>query len=109
VYRKRINTRERDNTVSCLEDDIEKFSEELGIEDKMTEIKIFEVWNSCVGEKIAKFAVPVGLRKNKLMVSVENAVWRYELSNRKEEIIIKLNTSLKNIKNKKTVRDIIFV
>ncbi|MCI0474170.1 MAG: DUF721 domain-containing protein [Ignavibacteria bacterium] len=109
MYRKRINTRVRDNTLTCLEDDIEKIREELGIEDKMTEIKIFEVWNSCVGETIAKFAIPVGLKKNKLMVSVENAVWRYELSNRKEEIIVKLNTNLKNIKNKKSVKDIIFV
>jgi predicted nucleic acid-binding Zn ribbon protein len=95
--------------MSCLEDEIDRVREELGIEDKMTEIKIFEVWNSCVGETIAKFAVPVGLRKNKLMVSVENAVWRYELSNRKEEIIVKLNENLKNIKNKKSVKDIIFV
>ena len=95
--------------MSCLEDEIDRFREELGIDDKMTEIKIFEVWNSCVGETIAKFAVPVGLRKNKLMVSVENAVWRYELSNRKEEIIVKLNENLKNIKNKKSVKDIIFV
>lgn len=95
--------------MSCMEDDIDSFREILGIEDKMNEIKIAEVWNECVGATISKFAVPSGIKKNKLMVRVENAVWRQELAARKEEILKNLNRHLQSVKNRKTIKDIVFV
>lgn len=71
----------------------------------MEELKILEVWNECVGEAIAKYSKPVGLKNNKLMVSAENAVWRYELAARKEEIMDKINKHL----NKKEIKEIVFI
>jgi hypothetical protein len=106
---RRIETRKRTNKISCLEDDLELFREAMGIEDRMNEIKIFEVWNECVGSTIAKFAVPSGIKRNKLMVKVENSVWRQELAARKEEILINLNGHLQNVKNRKIIKDIVFV
>lgn len=106
---KRINTKLRDNKVSCLVDEINNISEVLGVRDRENELKIFNVWKECVGETISKFATPSGIKNNKLLVSVENPVWRFELNNRKEEIIKKLNSELQGIKSKTLIKEIVFV
>lgn len=77
----------------------------IGLDNKMQELQILNIWKECVGEAIAKYSSPLEIRKNKLFVRVENAAWRYELSLKKAQIIDKLNNSLK----KKLIRDIIFV
>lgn len=84
-------------------------SKVLGVNDRENEIKIYNVWKECVGETIAKFAYPRGIKNNKLMVSVENSVWRFELNNRKTEIIAKINSHLQTLKNKVLIKDIVFV
>ncbi len=106
---KRINTKLRDNKVSCLADEINNISEVLGVRDRENELKIFNVWKECVGDTISKFASPSGIKNNKLLVSVENPVWRFELNNRKEEIIKKLNYELQGIKSKTLIKEIVFV
>ena len=74
----------------------------IGLDLRMQELEILNVWSECVGESIARFSTPVEIRKNKLFVSVENASWRYELSLKKSEIIFKLNGKLKKKLIKKT-------
>jgi uncharacterized FAD-dependent dehydrogenase len=106
---KRINTRLRDNKVSCLADEISNISEILGVKDRENELKIFNVWKECVGETISKFATPAGIKNNKLLISVENPVWRFELNNRKVEIIKKINSHLLGLKNKTIIKEIVFV
>lgn len=88
-----------------LRNELDEFMEYLGLSEKMQEMKILKVWNECVGDTISKFSKPVDIKKNKLYVSVENAVWRYELSARKTEILERVNQNLKN----KVLKDIIFV
>ena len=88
-----------------LRNELDEFMEYIGLSEKMQDMKILKVWNECVGDTISKFSKPVEIKKNKLYVSVENAVWRYELSARKEEILGRVNEILKN----KKVKDIIFV
>ncbi len=88
-----------------LRNELDEFMEYIGLSEKMQEMKILKVWNECVGETISKFSKPVDIKKNKLYVSVENAVWRYELSARKVEILERVNQNLKN----KLLKDIIFV
>jgi len=77
----------------------------IGLDSKMQELQILNIWSECVGEAIAKYSSPQEIRKNKLFVKVENAAWRYELSLNKAGIIEKLNTKLK----KKLIKDIIFI
>ena len=77
----------------------------IGLDSKMQELQILNVWSECVGEAIAKYSSPQEIRKNKLFVKVENAAWRYELSLNKAGIIEKLNIKLK----KKLIKDIIFI
>lgn len=77
----------------------------IGLDNRMQELQVLNIWKECVGEAIAKYSTPLEIRKNKLFVRVENAAWRYELSLKKAQIVDKLNDSFK----KKLIRDIIFV
>ena len=77
----------------------------IGLDAKMQELQILNIWKECVGSAIANYSTPIEIRKNKLLVRVENASWRHELSMKKEEIIEKLNLKLK----KKIIKEIIFI
>lgn len=102
---KSIETKTRFNKTVCLKSEMDNFMNYIGLDTRMQEIQILNVWSECVGEGIAKFSAPMEIRKGRLFVRVENAVWRYELSIKKADIIEKLNVSLK----KKLIRDIVFV
>lgn len=102
---KAINTKERFGRMVCLEDEIDSFLSHMGLDARMHDMKILEVWKEAVGEAISAYTAPVELRKNKLFVSAENAAWRYELSLRKQEIIEKLNRHL----SKNLIKEIIFI
>ncbi|MFA5405257.1 MAG: DUF721 domain-containing protein [Ignavibacteria bacterium] len=106
---KRVDTRKRINKVVCLKDEIDDFVRYIGLDERMQELKILEIWKECVGEAIAKFSKPVELKKNKLFVRVENAVWRFELSTKRNEIIIRLNTVLNKKDKKKNIKEIVFI
>jgi len=81
----------------------------IGLDSKLQDLKILDAWEECVGTVIAKNSVPVELRKNKLFVSVENAVWRYELNSKKEDIINKLNKIFDKKNQKGFIKDIVFI
>ena len=102
---KNIETRTRFNKTVCLKNELDNFMNYIGLDSKMQELQILNVWSECVGEAIAKYSSPQEIRKNKLFVKVENAAWRYELSLNKAGIIEKLNIKLK----KKLIKDIIFI
>lgn len=106
---KRVDIKRRVNRVICLKDEIDGFVKYLGLEEKMQEFKILEVWKECVGDTISEFSKPVELKKNKLFVRVENAVWRFELSAKKSEIISKLNLILSREDKKKNIKEIVFI
>lgn len=65
----------------------------------------FAYWEEVVGEKIAKVAVPVKNKKGVLFVKVEDAVWRFELTRRKDELLTKINEQSK----KSIIKDIVFI
>ena len=102
---RRVDTKSRINRVVCLKDEIDGFVKYLGLEERMQELKILEVWKECVGETIARFSRPVELKKNKLFVKVENAVWRFELSAKRNEIITRLNLLLYKEDKKKNIKE----
>ena len=62
----------------------------LGIEKNIEQYKIFDVWNTIVGEQIAKVAQPERIHNGILIVAVSNAPWRTELTFRKKEILEKI-------------------
>ncbi len=102
---KNIDTKTRFNKTVSLKSELDTFMDYIGLDAKMQELKILDVWSDCVGKTIAQYSTPVELRKNKLMVRVENAAWRFELSMKKEEIISRLHNNFR----KKLIKEIIFI
>lgn len=102
---KNIDTKTRFNKTVSLKSELDVFMDYIGLDAKMQELKILDVWSDCVGKTIAQYSTPVELRKNKLLVRVENAAWRFELSMKKEEIISRLNSNFR----KKLIKEIIFI
>ncbi|MCX6165735.1 MAG: DUF721 domain-containing protein [Ignavibacteriae bacterium] len=106
---KKVDTKRRINKVVCLKNEIDDFVKYLGLDERMQELKIFEIWKECVGETISKFSKPIELKKNKLFVRVESAVWRFELSAKRNEIITRLNSILNKEDKKKNIKEIVFI
>jgi len=77
----------------------------LGIEKQIEQYKIFDAWNGIVGEQVAKVAQPERLHNGTLIVNVNNAPWRAELTYRKREILQKIQTTL----NSKSITEIKFL
>jgi predicted nucleic acid-binding Zn ribbon protein len=65
----------------------------------------FAFWEEVVGGRISNVAIPVKNKKGVLFVKVQDAVWRFELTRNKDEIIKKINEYL----NKNTIKDIVFI
>ena len=76
----------------------------LGIEKQIEQYKIFDAWNTIVGEQVAKVAQPERMQAGTLIVSVTNAPWRAELTYRKKELLEKIQQTL----NSKSITDIRF-
>ncbi|HMQ67555.1 MAG TPA: DUF721 domain-containing protein [Ignavibacteria bacterium] len=102
---KSIETKTRFNKTVCLKNEMDNFMNHIGLDNRMQELQVLNIWKECVGEAIARYSTPLEIKKNKLFVRVENAAWRYELSLKKVQIVDKLNDSFK----KKLIRDIIFI
>jgi hypothetical protein len=106
---KRTDSRSRLNKTICLKDEMESFMKHIGLDEKLQDLKILDAWKESVGSVLAGYSAPVHLNKDKLLVSVENAVWRSELSARRAEIIKKLNDVLVKSNKKKLIKDIVFI
>ena len=107
---KKLEVKKRLNKVVCLKNEMDNFVKYLGLDEKLEELKILEVWKECVGDIISQNSKPIELKGNKLLVRVENAVWRFELSLKKREIINKLNIILEKEKGKKNkIKEIVFI
>lgn len=77
---------------------------QLGIDQKLKQFEIIDIWAKVVGEQISKVAKAETIRGGKLYVSVEHSTWRNELIYMKNELIDKLNAEMKQ----EIVKDIIF-
>ena len=61
------------------------------LEEKLQQESVPNYWIEIVGESVAKHATIERVDKGKMFVKVESAVWRNELSMRREEIRQKVN------------------
>lgn len=92
------------NNAQSIGDAIRMLVRSLGIEKRVDQYKIFDVWNDVVGEQIAKVAVPNRVHNGILEVRVNNAPWRNELSFRKKELLEKIHART----NSESITDIKF-
>lgn len=91
-------------SISTLGAVLDALVKSLGIEKQVEQYKIFDVWNDIVGEQVAKVAKPDRIQNGMLIVRVNNAPWRAELTFRKNEILEKIHTTLQS----KSITDIKF-
>lgn len=76
----------------------------LGIENKIYEARVIEVWPQAVGQRIAALARITKIENGVIYLSVTSDVWRNELLFHKAQIITEINKILE----KKIIRDILF-
>ena len=81
----------RKDNIQSLGDALKMLVRSLGIEKQVEQYKIFDVWNDVVGQQAAKVAQPERLQNGVLIVHVNNAPWRTELTFRKREILEKIH------------------
>lgn len=86
----------RKEKIQSLGDALSILVKSLGIEKQVEQYKIFDVWNDVVGQQVAKVAQPERLHNGTLIVSVNNAPWRTELTFRKKEILEKIHAQTKS-------------
>jgi predicted nucleic acid-binding Zn ribbon protein len=66
----------------------------LGIKKKLLEYEAVLRWEEIVGEKIARATTPTKISRGVLFISVKTSAWRNELTMRKKEIMLKINSTL---------------
>jgi len=66
----------------------------LGIKKKLLEYEAVLRWEEIVGEKIARATTATKISRGLLFVSVKTSAWRNELTMRKKEIMLKINSTL---------------
>jgi len=88
--------------MKTLEQEINKLIKELGIENKVLENQVINVWSNIVGKRISEISKAEKIENKILIVKVLNSAWRNELLYHKRNIIDKLNKKI----GKKVVEDI---
>ena len=83
---------------------IDALLRQLGIQTKLKQYDIVDVWGSIVGAQIASVTSIDKIEKNVLVVKVTAAPWRTELTFRKSEILDKIHAAM----NSDAIKDIRF-
>lgn len=81
----------RKENIQTLGDALKHLVQSLGIEKQLEQYSVFDVWNDAVGPQVAKVAQPERLQNGVLIVAVNNAPWRTELTFRKKEILERIH------------------
>ncbi len=83
---------------------IDALVRQLGIQTKLKQYDIVDVWASIVGAQIASVTSIDKIEKNVLVVKVTAAPWRTELTFRRSEILDKIHAAM----NSDAIKDIRF-
>jgi predicted nucleic acid-binding Zn ribbon protein len=83
---------------------MKELAHKLGITKTLSQYSVITLWESIVGEQIARVTTAQRMENGILFVGVKTAPWRAELSMRRLEITEKINNAL----GKKVVKDIRF-
>ena len=79
-----------------LEDVLKDIISGISKKGGLTEEDVDSAWERAVGEKAAKHSKPCTLKGPRLIVSVDDSSWLYELTIRKREILKSLSEILKS-------------
>ena len=87
-----------------LSEVMEELVEEIGIRQSVISDRARDVWKEAVGDLINSNTTLENIERDKIIVIVSNDTWRKELSERKKEIITKINDLI----GENAIKDIIF-
>lgn len=74
-----------------IEEIIQLFIKEQGLEDKLSENRLINSWNELLGKNVARATQDLHIRKGILYVHLTSSVIRHELMIIKKDILKKLN------------------
>ena len=83
---------------------LERVLDSLNLGLKVKQYRIWDVWNSVVGEAIARQAQPQQIRAMVLWVTVSNSTWMQQLEFMKRQIVERINERI----GETVIRDIRF-
>lgn len=86
--------RVRSGPVRPIGEALEQLIEELGIARTLKQYDVLTLWDSIVGEQIARVTQAQRIEKGVLFVHVFSAPWRAELTLKRREIIQRINAML---------------
>lgn len=66
----------------------------IGMTEAYDEYKTLQMWESVVGEAIARVTAVEKMKEGELYVKVRNPSWRMELNFRKRDIVARLNKAI---------------
>lgn len=87
-----------------LSEALEEVIERIGIRQSVLSDRARDVWKEAVGDLINSNTTLENIERDKIIVIVSNDTWRKELSDRKKEIITKINDLI----GENAIKDIIF-
>lgn len=87
-----------------LSEVMEEVVERIGIRQSVLSDRARDVWKEAVGDLINSNTTLENIERDKIIVIVSNDTWRKELSERKKEIITKINDLI----GENAIKDIIF-
>jgi predicted nucleic acid-binding Zn ribbon protein len=83
---------------------IDALLHQLGLEKKLKQYDIVDIWSSIVGNQIAQVTSVDKIQNNVLVIKVTAAPWRTELTFRRKEILEKVHEAM----NSDSIKDIRF-
>lgn len=83
----------KDNQIK-LGDALKELMEQYQLNGKMTEVRVYEAWNTVLGPVIKKHTVSKQLIDGRLIVKLDSAALRNELSFGKTKIVQSLNEAV---------------
>ena len=78
---------------------------DLGLAPKLLEYRARQVWEEAAGPTLARQSRPLRVRRGRMEVAVQSAVWRNQLSFMKQDIIARIN----DLVGQKAIEDLILV
>ncbi len=86
--------KKRENNQIKLGDALKELMDQYQLNTKINEIKIYETWDSILGHAIAKHTVSKQLLGSRLLIKLDSAALRSELSYSKSKLIKSLNDAV---------------
>jgi hypothetical protein len=90
--------------VKSIDQVLEKTLNNLNLSNKITERKALNIWPEIIGEKLKNYTKASYINKGILFVTVKSSTWAHQLLFLKKELILKLNSKLKD----QVIKDIRF-